>query len=334
MRTACTRPGRIVSDVSAMRPDRRRSPSGASARVKWYSWLKRRQKSVAPAMMIGAAPPPRMAAATERAATAPTIRPVKIAIETKPTSLSRIDADEPAGRNGRQHALVPVLGRSSFLRPPHPARRRGRARAAAPAGARRRVRADRRAGPSRPCCRPCAGAARRRGRCGRGRAARCRSPAPARAGSAAIAAGSGPVSIRRSSSSTRQRVTSHETKPSATRTPTNASSYMEPEERRPVSTDGASTMAIPIVARPARTIGDNGWSRCQTAGSSRSSLTGLRPAPRPARRVDPSAGRPRRGSSPGIRASLAAAAVCSRTVARPNERSIGPAVTSMNCIRP
>ncbi len=39
-------------------------------------------------------------------------------------------------------------------------------------------------------------------------------------------------------------------------------------------------------------------------------------------------------SSPGIRASLAAAAVCSLTVASRNARSTGPAVTSTNCIRP
>ena len=37
---------------------------------------------------------------------------------------------------------------------------------------------------------------------------------------------------------------------------------------------------------------------------------------------------------PGMRASLAAAAVCIRTVARPNDLSTGPAVTSTNCMRP
>ena len=40
------------------------------------------------------------------------------------------------------------------------------------------------------------------------------------------------------------------------------------------------------------------------------------------------------GTKPGIRASLAAAAVCMRTVIRPKARSIGPAVTSTNCMRP
>ena len=44
--------------------------------------------------------------------------------------------------------------------------------------------------------------------------------------------------------------------------------------------------------------------------------------------------RPRRGRDPGMRASLAAAAVCMRTVASPKDRSTGPAVTSMNCMRP
>ena len=39
-------------------------------------------------------------------------------------------------------------------------------------------------------------------------------------------------------------------------------------------------------------------------------------------------------SRPGIRASLAAAAVCSLTVDRWKSRSIGPAVTSTNCILP
>src|SRR5207302_1258752 len=39
-------------------------------------------------------------------------------------------------------------------------------------------------------------------------------------------------------------------------------------------------------------------------------------------------------SNPGIRASLAAAAVCILTVARPKERAIGPATTSTNCILP
>ena len=38
--------------------------------------------------------------------------------------------------------------------------------------------------------------------------------------------------------------------------------------------------------------------------------------------------------SPGMRASVAAAAVWSWTVARPKARSMGPAVTSMNCMRP
>ena len=39
-------------------------------------------------------------------------------------------------------------------------------------------------------------------------------------------------------------------------------------------------------------------------------------------------------SRPGMRASLAAAAVCNLTVERWNRRSIGPAVTSTNCMRP
>ena len=61
---------------------------------------------------------------------------------------------------------------------------------------------------------------------------------------------------------------------------------------------------------------------------------------RPAAFASPSAARRSRSraassrSSPGIRASLAAAAVCSLTVASRNARSTGPAVTSTNCIRP
>ncbi len=61
---------------------------------------------------------------------------------------------------------------------------------------------------------------------------------------------------------------------------------------------------------------------------------------RPAASASPSsASRSRRRAAsarlrPGMRASLAAAAVCMCTVASPKDRSNGPALTSMNCIRP
>ena len=61
---------------------------------------------------------------------------------------------------------------------------------------------------------------------------------------------------------------------------------------------------------------------------------------RPAARASPSIARRSRNrsasaaGSPGTRASLAAAAVCRRTVARPHRRSSGPATTSTNCMRP
>ena len=43
MRTAWTRPGRIVSDVSAISPPPSRRPSWSSVTVSRYSWLNRRQ---------------------------------------------------------------------------------------------------------------------------------------------------------------------------------------------------------------------------------------------------------------------------------------------------
>ena len=63
-------------------------------------------------------------------------------------------------------------------------------------------------------------------------------------------------------------------------------------------------------------------------------------AQRPAAFASPSAARRSRRraasacSRPGMRASLAAAAVCSFTVESLKNRSTGPAVTSTNCIRP
>lgn len=68
--------------------------------------------------------------------------------------------------------------------------------------------------------------------------------------------------------------------------------------------------------------------------------TGARRAQIPAARASPRAvncSRRRPASvtdNPGNLASVAAAAVCSRTVAMPNSRSTSPAVTSTNCIRP
>lgn len=72
-------------------------------------------------------------------------------------------------------------------------------------------------------------------------------------------------------------------------------------------------------------------------------LVGARPrllVHSPAERASPSSVRRSRrrsasaGSRPGMRASVAAAAVCSCTPARPNRRSSGPEVTSTSCIRP
>ena len=70
-------PGRIVSAFSATRPDRRRSPSGAAASVSLYSWLKRRQTSVATAIRSARAAARRTAAAADGATMAATTSPTR-----------------------------------------------------------------------------------------------------------------------------------------------------------------------------------------------------------------------------------------------------------------
>ena len=63
-------------------------------------------------------------------------------------------------------------------------------------------------------------------------------------------------------------------------------------------------------------------------------VTGPPPGPRRARPAGRAAGPPPPAAGRGSSRRVAAAAVCSCTVASPNSRSIGPAVTSTNCIRP
>ena len=95
--------------------------------------------------------------------------------------------------------------------------------------------------------------------------------------------------------------------------------------------DTATIARTPTVARPERTSGRQRMQPVPFPG-----LVRHRPAafasPRAASRSRSRAASSR--SSPGIRASLAAAAVCSFTVASRKARSTGPAVTSTNCIRP
>ena len=95
--------------------------------------------------------------------------------------------------------------------------------------------------------------------------------------------------------------------------------------------------------RPPRSSGVSGCSAARR-GSGGEPGGGRCQAPwdghRPSARASPRAARRSRsraassGGRPGILASVAAAAVCSCTVASPNSRSTGPAVTSTNCIRP
>ena len=123
-----------------------------------------------------------------------------------------------------------------------------------------------------------------------------------------------PVSIRRSSPSIRHRVTSHETKPSATMTATIPSCGYESDRRRPSAIgheDDREPDRGPAAAHDRR-------ERMQPLPAV------LRLVHKPAACASPSwASRSRSRSasarsSPGIRASLAAAAVCIFTVARPN----------------
>ena len=113
-RTACTRPGRIVSEVSAMSPDRRRSPSADSASVKRYSWLKRRQTSVAAAMSRRdrrrPPPKPRRTARRRRRRSIRSGSPT----DTKPTSLRRIDpTSRPVGTEVSTRSSCAVGARSA-----------------------------------------------------------------------------------------------------------------------------------------------------------------------------------------------------------------------------
>ena len=98
----------------------------------------------------------------------------------------------------RSPALAPAREREQLLR----------------GAARPRARAGRRGARCRRSRRPCAAAARRRRTAGRARAARCRPPGAATSGKRSDCRRISPVSIWRSSSSIRQRVTSHETNPS------------------------------------------------------------------------------------------------------------------------
>ncbi len=128
------------------------------------------------------------------------------------------------------------------------------------------------------------------------------------------------------------RVTSQlTTAPITTSTATAQSYRCEPSRPNWPDADIATMASTPTAARPERTSGDSGCSRCHLARLGRH-----RPAafasPRAASRSRSRAASSR--SRPGIRASLAAAAVCSFTVASRNARSTGPAVTSTNCIRP
>ena len=239
---------------------------------------------------------------------------------TSPTSLIRIDAtSRPVGTTSD----VALLGRSGRRRRDGRRRRATRrARAGARGAARPPLGQVGEPRGARRSSRPSGAEARRR---------RNSRASPGRTMSTAWTWDSGkrserrrsrPVSIRRSSSSIRQRVTSHETNPSTHQRRHDADLDVRLDRRAAAAKQrrAASTITIAIVPRPPRTSGESGCSRCQAV-----SLTAPPPAPRRARPAGRAAARPRRASRPGIRASLAAAAVCMCTVASPNERSSGPA---------
>ena len=177
IRTACTRPGRIVSagerDEAAAKPQAVVGPRDRQA-----------------VFLVEAAPDSGRHG-------------------EQPGSAATCDADDRAGRQhrgddeagdhelrqeadvadqDRRHELrVGTVARTSSAAPRSEARRarpHARVRAGAPAAARPPSPSDRRGGCRRRRCRPSAIAARRRGTSAPDRAGRCRSPAPARGGSA------------------------------------------------------------------------------------------------------------------------------------------------------
>ena len=137
-----------------------------------------------------------------------------------------------------------------------------------------------------------------------------------------------PVSIRRSEPSTRQRVTSQETTPSATIAPVTPRSTEWPEPDAASREQGGHEDDDQCDQRPA--AADDRRERVQPVPDTVVDRRGRLGAHRPAAFASPSAAswsRRRAASAalrPGMRASLAAAAVCIRTVASPNDRSTGP----------
>ena len=149
-----------------------------------------------------------------------------------------------------------------------------------------------------------------------------------------------PVVICRSPPWTRQRVTSQETMPATIASPRSDEAF--PREARSPATPGVELgaeedehghrAAGPHHGRERVQTGPLGLARRGPGGADVIRDLVACASPRDARRsrrLSASA-----CASPGMRASLAAAAVCSCTVARPKARSIGPALTSMNCMRP
>ena len=99
-----------------------------------------------------------------------------------------------------------------------------------------------------------------------------------------------------------------------------------PRRRRPSSPRSTGVSGC----RRRKLPGSGGGRRRRVGGHAEA----CRASPRRGRPAGRAAGPPRRGPGRGSTASVAAAAVCSWTVASPNRRSSGPAVTSTNCIRP
>ncbi len=327
MRTAWIRPRGTVSAASDSRPDRIRIPSGASATVKDHSVEIRRhavschryeQREQATATGDEHRPLGRAQhSQSDHAAKLTGIAPVR-----QPAAINLPFGTAARRCSGwRRHGLVQTVGDRQQSRLAH-----GRVVCSGDSTSRA---SPREAPPvlTRTSARP-------RTRAKKGST---RSTAWAReSGTCSDWRRISPLSTRKVSPSTRHRVTAQETTPARATNATTARSDRERLPRPGRAAAETSTTRMPNSDGPIRTTGERGWNRCQVRGrcwgkaGSYSCSAGLpeqgqlfsQPSPPPRRRAPADARRSRRRQCEGAR------------LRWPNRRSMRPAVTSTNCMRP